>query len=51
MIDLEQCKSESRNVCNLSNQTDLNFIYLKSFKGIVFNKKLFAEVTLEEKPE
>lgn len=33
---------------NLSNQTGLNFIYLKSFKWIVY-KELFAEITLRRK--
>lgn len=51
MIDLEQSQSENRNVCNLSNQIGLNFIYLKSFKGIVYKKELFPEIALEEKAE
>lgn len=51
MIDLEQFQDESKNMCNFSNQIGLNFIYLKSFKGILYKKELFAEITLKKKAE
>lgn len=51
MIDLEQSQPENRNMCKLSNQIGLNFINLKSFKGIVYKKELFTEITLEKKAE